>query len=167
MLVHYQQFQLIQRSHGFALVPIGKNSLNKMLKDMCHEAGITGRKTNHNLRATGASELFAAGVPEKIIKEQTGHRSLDALHVYEHTTSTLHQNLISRGCITPSIPSSSSSSSASNIFNICSVQVIQATHPVQLPPLPPPLSSSTPTQRAPEALDVCTTNFKTDIDIQQ
>ena len=75
----------------FAPVPIGKNSLNTMLKDMCHEAGITGRKTNHSLRAIGASELFAAGVPEKIIKERTGHRSLDALHVYEHTTSTQHQ----------------------------------------------------------------------------
>ena len=62
---------------------------------------------------------------------------------------------------------SSSSSSASNIFNNCSVQVIQTTHPVQLPPLPPPPSSSTLIQRAPEALDVCTTNLKTDIDIQQ
>ena len=62
-----------------------------MLKDMCHDAGITGHKTNHSLRATGASKLFAAGVPEKIIKERTGHRSLEALHVYERTTSVQHQ----------------------------------------------------------------------------
>ena len=33
---------------------------------MCHDAVISGRKTNHYLRATGASELFA--VLEKIIK---------------------------------------------------------------------------------------------------
>ena len=59
-----------------------------MLKDMCYEAGITGQKTNHSLRATGVSEVFAADASENIIKERTGHRSLDALHVYEHTTST-------------------------------------------------------------------------------
>ena len=62
-----------------------------MIKDMCHEAGIGGHKTNHSLRATGASEVFAAGVPEKIIKERTGHRSLEALHIYEHTSSAQHQ----------------------------------------------------------------------------
>ena len=45
-----------------------------MLKDMCHKAGITGQNTNHSLRATGISEQFAAGVPEKIIKEQLGQR---------------------------------------------------------------------------------------------
>ena len=54
-----------------------------MFKDMCSEAHISGHKTNHSLRATGASELFEAGVPEKIIKERTGHRSLEALRLYE------------------------------------------------------------------------------------
>ena len=149
---------------------------------MCHEAGITGRKTNHGLRATGASELFAAGVPEKIIKERTGHRFLDALHVYEHSTSTQHQAvstiLGSRNKITfqeamfaPSTPCSSNSTPANNIFNNCSVQVIQTTQPIQLPPLPPPPSlplqtQPSPPQHAPGASsDLCTT--KTDMDIQQ
>ena len=49
------------------------------------------KKKNFSLRATGVSEVFAAGASEKIIKERIGHRSLDALHVYEHTTSTQHQ----------------------------------------------------------------------------
>ena len=111
----------------FAPVPIDKNSLNTMLKDICHEAGITGRKTNHSLRATGASELFAAGVPEKIIKERTGHRALDALHVYEHTTSTQHQavstilgsrNKVSfqEALFTLSVNSASKSSPVNNIY---------------------------------------------------
>ena len=65
--------------------------LASMLKDMCCEAKIGGHKTNHSLRATGASELFEAGVPEKIIKERTGHRSLEALRLYERTTSNQHQ----------------------------------------------------------------------------
>ncbi len=62
-----------------------------MFKDMCAEAGVSGHKTNHSLRATGASELFEAGVPEKIIKERTGHRSLEALCLYERTTRDQHQ----------------------------------------------------------------------------
>ena len=33
------------------------------------------------------TELFEAGVPEKIIKESTGHRSLEALRLYERTTN--------------------------------------------------------------------------------
>ena len=67
--------------------PVGKNMLNSALKDMCAEAGNSGHKTNHSLRATGASEMFEAGVPEKIIKERTGHRSLEALRLYERTTA--------------------------------------------------------------------------------
>ncbi len=65
--------------------------LATMLKNMCSEAQIDGRKTNHSLRATGASELLQAGVPEKIIKEQTGHHSLEALRTYERTTTEQHQ----------------------------------------------------------------------------
>ncbi len=40
------------------------------MKDICKDAGIVGRKTNHSLRATGASELFAAGVPEIINRNE-------------------------------------------------------------------------------------------------
>ena len=61
-----------------------------MLRDMCAEAGVQGHKTNHSLQATGASELCAAGVPERIIQERTGHRPLKALRTYERT-STKHQ----------------------------------------------------------------------------
>ena len=50
---------------------------------------MTGKKiTNHSLRASGTSELFMKGVPEKIIQERTGHKSLDALRCYERTTSS-------------------------------------------------------------------------------
>ena len=49
---------------------------------MCKEAGIEEKKTNHSLRATGASAMFTANVPEKMIREVTGHRS-KALMAYE------------------------------------------------------------------------------------
>ena len=46
----------------FTASPLGKNTLGDMVKEICKDAGIEGKKTNHSLRATGASELFAAGV---------------------------------------------------------------------------------------------------------
>ena len=135
-----------------------------MLKDMCHDAAIGGRKTNHSLRATGALELFAAGVPEKIIKERTGHRSLEALHVYEHTTSLQHQAVstilsssnkttFQDAMLTPSTTVHSACSSSTpyapnNIFQNCSVQVIQTIQPPQLPPFPPPPEQATQPQRS-------------------
>ena len=45
---------------------VGKNSLASLMKDMSAEAGIS-IKTKHSLRATGASNLFHANVPERII----------------------------------------------------------------------------------------------------
>ena len=45
------------------------------------------KKTNHSLGATGASLMFSAGVPEKLIESVTGHRSSKALEVYERPTN--------------------------------------------------------------------------------
>ena len=44
------------------------------MENMYKETGIQ-EKTNHTLRATGATALFNAGVPEKLIRDVTGHRS--------------------------------------------------------------------------------------------
>ncbi len=52
---------------------------------MFAEVGIVG-KTNHSLRATGATRLFESNVPEKLIQERTGHRTTDALRKYERTS---------------------------------------------------------------------------------
>ena len=60
--------------------PVGRNKLSKMVSEMCKLANIPGHHTNHSLRATGATDLYTARVPEKIIQERTGHRS------YEHTS---------------------------------------------------------------------------------
>ena len=67
-------------------VPIGKNTLSKMVADMCAEAGLSGKKTNHSLRVSGTSCLFEAGVPEKLIQQRTGHRTLESLRMYERVT---------------------------------------------------------------------------------
>ena len=66
-------------------VPVGIHKLKKFMDSMCSEAGIQEKKTNHSLRATGATALFNAGVPEKVIREVTGHRS-NALLTYQRPT---------------------------------------------------------------------------------
>ena len=39
----------------YTAVPVGKNLLTKMVPEMCQEAQISGEKTNHSLRVSGAS----------------------------------------------------------------------------------------------------------------
>ena len=45
------------------------------------------------MRATGVSDLFQAGVPDKIIKERSGHLSMDGLRQYQRTTSEQEENV--------------------------------------------------------------------------
>ena len=52
-----------------------------MVKTICKSAGISN-KTNHSLRATSATEMFQAGVPEKGIQKISGHRSVAGLRLY-------------------------------------------------------------------------------------
>ena len=65
---------------------LGKNQLMTMVPKMFTEAGLSKRATNHSLRATGTTELYHCGVPENVIKERTGHKSLDGVRAYERTS---------------------------------------------------------------------------------
>ena len=56
----------------------GRNTLGGLVKSKCEKVGIMG-KTNHSLRATGATRLFESKVPDIIIQQRTGHASLDSL----------------------------------------------------------------------------------------
>ena len=42
--------------------------------------------TNHSLRATCATQLFDAGVPEALVQKQTGNKTLESLCLYERVT---------------------------------------------------------------------------------
>ncbi len=44
----------------YSSVAVGKNKLSSMVQAICRDAGIKGHKTNHSLRATGATELYTA-----------------------------------------------------------------------------------------------------------
>ena len=48
-----------------------------MVKQMFRRANIQGNFTNHSLRATCATQLFDASIPEALVQKQTGHKSVD------------------------------------------------------------------------------------------
>ena len=74
--------------------PVGRSTLSTMVKRMCMDAGIEhDQKSNHSLRATGATAMFQSNVPETVIQKTTGHQSLQALLTYERTSAAQHQDV--------------------------------------------------------------------------
>ena len=49
---------------------------------MCRQGRIC-QQNNHSLRATGATQMYNSGVPERIIQERIGHRSLETHRMHE------------------------------------------------------------------------------------
>ena len=64
---------------------VGINTMKDILRKLSSESGCGVSYTNHSLRATATTRMFCSGVPEKVIAEKTGHRSLKALRFYERT----------------------------------------------------------------------------------
>ena len=67
--------------------PVGHNKLSQTVSRLCKQAGIHGYKTNHSLRVTTATRLYASGVDEQLVMERTGHRSLDGVRTYKRTSN--------------------------------------------------------------------------------
>jgi len=83
IITHYACPDLGQKCFAYSLklclsklpkaVPLGHNTLSK-LKDIFKSAGLgCEKKSNHSLRATAISRMFAEKVPEKVIMEHSGH----------------------------------------------------------------------------------------------
>ena len=70
----------------YAAVPVGHNTLDKTVAQMCSAAGIIGFKTNHSLCVTLATRLFQEGVDEQLIMAMTGHRSTDGVPSYKRVS---------------------------------------------------------------------------------
>jgi len=68
--------------------PLGKNTICKMMKNICKTAGINER-TNHSLRATCATRMYEGKIDEQVIMERTGHRSVMGVRVYKKTSDIL------------------------------------------------------------------------------
>ena len=107
-------------SARFSSVPIGKNMFSKMLKTMCSEAGVGGNKSNHSLRAYAATELFQAGISEKVIQDRTGHRSLDGLRKYERISEKQKEEAcLALNVVVPPTIEDCSVSKTRNSFQSC------------------------------------------------
>ena len=70
--------------------PVGVNTLRNTVKDLCSKAGIPGFVTNHSLRASSATRMYDCDIPEQVIQEVTGHRSL-AVRGYKRTGEKLRK----------------------------------------------------------------------------
>ena len=88
IIINFHQCHLAD----YESILVGKETLCTMPANMCVKAGIE-KKTNHSLRATslGATEMFAANIPEKLIQSRTRHQSVEALRLYERPSHDQHQ----------------------------------------------------------------------------
>ena len=76
----------------YSTMPVGINSLHKVVGELLRNGGLDGYFINHSFRCTCATHLFQAGADVKIVKEITGHVR-DAVHKYQ-TTSDEHVSKI-------------------------------------------------------------------------
>ena len=60
---------------------LGKSGIAELLPEICAHAGVL-RRTNHAMRRTAISAMYAAGIPEHEIQRRTRHKSLEALRKY-------------------------------------------------------------------------------------
>lgn len=72
--------------------PVGIHTLQTVISRLCKDAGFVGYFTNHSLRATAATRLYAAGVDEQLITEKTGHRSA-AVRTYKRTSDAQQEEV--------------------------------------------------------------------------
>ena len=89
--------------------PVGRNHLNSMMKKTCKHTEVDRSFTNQSLRAYGTTKMFQARIPEKLIQQCTGHRSLEGLCCYG-CKSVSQLNVLSNDLVPP--PSTVTSTSA-------------------------------------------------------
>ena len=68
--------------------PAGINKLCNIVREMCHDAGLSSYYTNHYLCSTAAMKVYRNRVDEQLIIKNTGHRST-AICSYKRTCMCL------------------------------------------------------------------------------
>ena len=66
-------------------------------------------------RAYAATELFTAGIPEKVIQDRTGHRSLDGLRHYERISEKQKEEACKILAVKPPTTTSLTTTTSPNI----------------------------------------------------
>lgn len=75
----------------YATQRAGVNKLKEFVSSISAISGVETKYTNHCQHATAMTRTFNKGVPEKIIAKKSGHRSLDGLRAYEHSSVELER----------------------------------------------------------------------------
>ena len=119
----------------YSCQPQGRHMLENVVRKMCREIGLTGRRTNHSLRGTTATRMFGYGCNEQLIQKRTGHRSV-AVRNYKRTTpkqlcevsNILYDNVTDKGqleCKKPCTATKSSEERDNIVIERSSVDVSQ------------------------------------------
>ncbi|CAC5391905.1 unnamed protein product [Mytilus coruscus] len=62
---------VFEKYKSLCKTPIGHNTLQGTVKRLCTSIGLTGKRTNHSLRASAATRLYNAGIEEQRVAETT------------------------------------------------------------------------------------------------
>ena len=65
---------------------VGHNLLGETVKKLCSRVGAIGHYTNHSSRCSCTTRLFQSGIDKQTIMSVTGHRPVDAVHVYKEAS---------------------------------------------------------------------------------
>ena len=77
----------------YSKVPVGRNTLSKMVGQVCKKADISGYKMNHSLHVTSAVCLFQSGADEQLIMAHNGYRSVDGVCTYKRVSEEQRKSL--------------------------------------------------------------------------
>ena len=67
--------------------------LSQAVRRIIENSGVTGRFTNHSLRRICATKLYNSGMDEQRIMSVTGHRSVNAVHIYKEMSDEQQQEI--------------------------------------------------------------------------
>ena len=73
----------------FAKQVLGVKTLGLLTKRMCEAAKLPGQYTSHSGKRTCASTLYQKGVPEDMIMQRTGHRSVEGVRAYKRASTAM------------------------------------------------------------------------------
>ena len=71
----------------------GKKTLGNVVRKIMAKVGFTGHYTNHSLRRSSATKLYDNNIPEKVVQETTGHRSVEGVRANKTTSSTMKRKM--------------------------------------------------------------------------
>ena len=66
--------------------PMGRHKLSEIVSELLSQIGVSGKISNHSLRASAVTHLYQQDVDEQLIMEHTGHCS-NAVRLYKHTSN--------------------------------------------------------------------------------